>query len=61
MDPATAEALVCFNRYRSESIKTENEIWETISTTRLKITETHALIAKADRLLDDFRKVWARQ
>ena len=61
MDAATTEALVCFKRYRCELIKVENEMLDIISATRLKITETHTLIAKADRLLDDFRKVWARQ
>jgi hypothetical protein len=59
MDPAITEAVVCFKRYRCESIKIENEML--INTTRRKITETQALIVKADRLLDDFHKVWARQ
>ena len=57
MDPAITEAVVCFKRYRYESIKIENEMLDIISTTRLKITQTQALIVKADRLLDDFRKV----
>jgi hypothetical protein len=36
----------------------ENEILEVVRETRLKITETRDLIAKADRLLDVSRKVW---
>ncbi len=61
MDPAITEAVVCFKRYRCESIKIENEMLDIINTTRRKITETQALIVKADRLLDDFHKEWARQ
>ena len=52
MDPAITEAVVCFKRYRCESIKIENEMLDIISATRRKITETQALIVKADRLLD---------
>jgi len=61
MDPAITEAVVCFKRYRCESIEIENEMLDIINTTRRKITETQALIVKADRLLDDFHKEWARQ
>jgi len=61
MDPAITEAIEHFNRYRSASIKIENEIWEMIRKTRDNITETRGLIANADRLLDDSRKVWLRQ
>jgi len=61
MDPPIIEAREHFNRYRSECIKIENEILETIRKTRDQITETRGLIANADRLLGDARKVWARQ
>src|SRR5262249_47715476 len=58
MDPPIIDAIERFNRYRSESIKIETEIWEMVRKTRDKITETRGLIANADRLLDDSRKVW---
>jgi len=61
MDLPITEAIEHFNRYRSESIKIENEIWEMIRKTRDTIAETRGLIANADCLLDDSRKVWARQ
>ena len=64
MDPANAVVnaviIAYLNRFRFETIKMENEISERIKVSRAKITESHALIDKIDRLLAE-QKIWAKE
>ena len=60
INPAVTDALEGYARYCSESAKFESGILETIRVSREKFAETRALIVKADRLLNDSRKVYAK-